>query len=67
MALSFGSPDTERLSSTLSRAARLSPKDAVNACTLFAVRASWERETSSKVAPSTTSSAQKAFDDLFKI
>ena len=47
--------------------ARLSPKDAANECTLFAVRASWERETSSKVAPSATSSAQKAFDDLFKL
>lgn len=46
--------------------ARISPKDAANACTLFAVRASWERETSSKVAPSGVSSAQKAFDDLFK-
>jgi hypothetical protein len=46
--------------------ARVSPKDAANDCTLFAVRASWERETSSKVAPSGTSSAQKAFDDLFK-
>jgi len=46
--------------------ARISPKDAVNECTLFAVRASWERETSSKVAPSTESSAKKAFDDLFK-
>lgn len=46
--------------------ARISPKDAANECTLFAVRASWERETSSKVAPSGVSSAQKAFDDLFK-
>lgn len=46
--------------------ARVSPKDAANECPLFAVRASWERETSSKVAPSTESSAKKAFDDLFK-
>ncbi|WP_396625510.1 hypothetical protein [Luteitalea sp.] len=47
--------------------ARVSPKDAANECTLFGVRASWERETSSTVAPSTTSSAKKAFDDLFNI
>lgn len=47
--------------------ARISPKDAANDCTLFAVRASWERETSSNVAPSGVSSAQKAFDDLFKL
>jgi hypothetical protein len=48
--------------------ARISPKDAANDCTLFAVRASWERETSSSAsaAPSSTSSAKKAFDDLFK-
>lgn len=46
--------------------ARISPKDAANDCTLFAVRASWERETSSKVAVSTESSVKKAFDDLFK-
>lgn len=45
--------------------ARLSPKDARNTCQLFAVRASWERETSSRQAASTGSSAQKAFDDLF--
>jgi hypothetical protein len=48
-------------------AARISPKDAANDCPLFAVRASWERETSSSVAPSSTSSAKKAFDDLFKL
>lgn len=46
-------------------AARVSPKDAANDCMLFAVRASWERETRSTVAPSTESSAKKAFDDLF--
>ena len=46
--------------------ARISPKDAANDCTLFAVRASWERETRSTVAPSQESSAKKAFDDLFK-
>lgn len=45
--------------------ARVSPKDARNTCTLFGVRASWERETSSKPAASSVSSAQKAFDDLF--
>ena len=45
--------------------ARVSPKDAANDCTLFGVRATWERETSSKVAPSGESSAKKAFDDLF--
>ena len=48
--------------------ARISPKDAANDCTLFAVRASWERETSStaSASPSPESSAKKAFDDLFK-
>lgn len=45
--------------------ARISPKDALNDCTRFGVRASWERETSSKPAASSPSSAQKAFDDLF--
>jgi hypothetical protein len=47
--------------------ARITPKDGANDCTLFGVRASWERETSSTVAPSTSSSARKAFDDLFNI
>lgn len=46
-------------------AARISPKDALNDCTLFGIRASWERETSSRQATSSVSSAQKAFDDLF--
>ena len=46
-------------------AARISPKDAANDCTLFAVRASWERETRAAAAPSKESSAKKAFDDLF--
>jgi hypothetical protein len=46
--------------------ARISPKDAANDCTLFGVRASFERETRSTVAPSQESSAKKAFDDLFK-
>jgi hypothetical protein len=43
--------------------ARVSPKDAANACTLFAPRVQVERETGS-VAPA---SARKAFDDLFKL
>ena len=42
--------------------ARISPKDARNECTLFAARVTVERETSSPP----TSSARKAFDDLFK-
>lgn len=46
--------------------ARVAPKDAANDCTLFAGRTSWERETSSSRAPSSESSAKKAFDDLFK-
>jgi hypothetical protein len=46
--------------------ARISPKDAANECPLFAVRASWERETRTAVTPSATSSAKQAFDDLFK-
>lgn len=57
--------------------ARCSPKDAMNECTMFAVRTSWERETTTAVAapsgsrsassgPAAGSSARKAFDDLFK-
>jgi len=58
--------------------ARLAPKDAANDCALFEARTSWERETSAAAAatpPGTTrrpderpatSSARKAFDDLFK-
>lgn len=46
--------------------ARVSPKDAANDCALFAGRSSWERETSSSVAPSSAATAKKAFDDLFK-
>jgi hypothetical protein len=46
--------------------ARVSPKDARNTCSLFAPRVSVERSTGS--APSGgTSSARKAFDDLFKL
>jgi hypothetical protein len=43
-------------------AARVSPKDARNACVVFEPRTTVERETKS-VAPT---SARKAFDDLFK-
>ena len=46
-------------------AARVSPKDAANDCTLFSPRRTVERETgSTEVAGST--GAKKAFDDLFK-
>jgi hypothetical protein len=45
--------------------ARVSPKDTANTCGLFALRVSVERETGS-VRASGTSSAKKAFDDLFK-
>ncbi len=45
--------------------ARVSPKDAANSCPLFAPRVSVERETGSTPA-SGSSSARKAFDDLFK-
>ena len=49
-------------------AARISPKDVANECTLYSARTSWERETSSAQAakPSEPSGAKKAFDDLFK-
>ena len=57
--------------------ARLSPKDVANACTFFEARTSWERETTAAgpASPATgsgqpsgapSSSARKAFDDLFK-
>jgi len=45
--------------------ARVSPKDARNDCALFSPRVSVERETGSTPA-SGSSSAKKAFDDLFK-
>ena len=53
--------------------ARVSPKDGANECSLYAARASWERETSSTPAPASPTSgapesasgAKKAFDDLF--
>lgn len=58
--------------------ARVSPKDVANECTFFEARTGWERETTAAgsgppqggrgpgegAAPST--SARKAFDDLFK-
>ncbi len=47
--------------------ARVSPKDARNACTLFAPRTTVERQTSSPTTGSrTTTSAKQAFEDLFK-
>ena len=46
--------------------ARVSPKDVRNACTFFAPRVSIERETGSTPATG-SSSARKAFDDLFKL
>jgi hypothetical protein len=47
-------------------AARISPKDTRNTCTHFEPRTTVERETKSTPAASGTSSAKKAFDDLFK-
>jgi hypothetical protein len=46
--------------------ARISPKDMRNACELFAPRVTIERETRSQAQPQASSSARKAFDDLFK-
>jgi len=46
--------------------ARVSPKDQQNACTFFSPRIQVERETGSTPAASGSSSARKAFDDLFK-
>jgi hypothetical protein len=57
--------------------ARVSPKDAANDCTFFEPRSGWERETSAHGgggAPAggtgdqgaSSSTARKAFDDLFK-
>jgi hypothetical protein len=56
-----------RFECTQAITARVSPKNAANDCTFFALRTSWERETSSASSPSSASSAKKAFDDLFKI
>lgn len=47
-------------------AARISPKDTGNDCSLFNPRVTVERDTGSTPA-SPGSSARKAFDDLFKI
>ncbi|MSO56531.1 MAG: hypothetical protein EXQ55_06370 [Acidobacteria bacterium] len=46
--------------------ARISPKDARNACELFSTRVTIERETRSQVQAEGPNSAKKAFDDLFK-
>jgi hypothetical protein len=47
--------------------ARVSPKDAKNACALFSPRTTIERQTGSPTSgSSTTTSARQAFDDLFK-
>jgi len=59
--------------------ARVSPKDVANECGLFEARTSWERETTaagaagaasgtakSESGSAPSSSARKAFDDLFK-
>jgi hypothetical protein len=56
--------------------ARVSPKDARNACSLMAPRTTVERQTSTAPSPAapassgpsteTSNSARKAFDDLFK-
>ena len=43
--------------------ARVSPKDAQNACALFAARTTVERQTGTPAGPP---SAKQAFDDLFK-
>ena len=57
--------------------ARVSPKDAANECPLFEPRTGWERETTAATGPpasgangqsgAPSTSARKAFDDLFKI
>jgi|SRR5687767_15077204 hypothetical protein len=46
-------------------AARISPKDGRNTCTLFAPRTTVERQTGSTPAAG-SGSARQAFDDLFK-
>jgi hypothetical protein len=53
-------------------AARVSPKDERNACTLFTARTTIERQTGTAAAPAqegqegSSPSARQAFDDLFK-
>jgi hypothetical protein len=56
----------QRFECTQSIPARVSPKDARNACELFSPRVTIERETHSQAQPQAPSSAKKAFDDLFK-
>jgi hypothetical protein len=51
-----------RFECTQTIAARVSPKDARNTCTLFAARTTVERQTGTEGPPS----ARQAFDDLFK-
>ena len=46
--------------------ARVSPKDARNACELFSPRVTVERDTHSQAQGDAPNSAKKAFDDLFK-
>jgi len=49
--------------------ARVAPKDERNPCTLFAPRTTVERQTTTPASSggtSGTSSARRAFDDLFK-
>ena len=53
--------------------ARVSPKDTANECQHFSGRTTWERETTTAVSSTSSSSnpkepsgAKKAFDDLFK-
>lgn len=46
--------------------ARISPKDARNACELFSPRVTVERETHSQAQAEAPNNAKKAFDDLFK-
>jgi hypothetical protein len=55
-----------RFECTQAISARIAPKDEQNACTLFAPRTTIERQTStSPSASNATSSAKRAFDDLF--
>jgi hypothetical protein len=44
----------------------VAPKDARNACTLFAARTTIERQTGTAASTEAPSSARRAFDDLFK-
>lgn len=60
----FFDPSARWECSQTALAARVSPKDERNTCTLFEARATVERQTSTQAAPNT---ARQAFDDLFKI